>query len=194
MTGGNIISIDQRYKRLIFLISVAEARALAGRFRSLHCGHLIFSVRSSHPLRLLRFFELRFFVCFMFALRGCEDCTRKCANALLKSANKYPRSRLGPQLVGKTSIPSSNFGHLPLLAVAAGVVFYGLLAAFPAATALVSLCGLFTRSARSHGQLACYHKSRVADRDVGMSADMIRADALSAAGLYLLLSPTDWTK
>jgi len=81
-----------------------------------------------------------------------------------------------------------------LLAVAAGVVFYGLLAVFPAATALVSLCGLFARSARSHGQLACYHKSRVADRDVGMSADMIRADALSAASLYLLLSPTDWTK
>jgi hypothetical protein len=51
LTGGNIISIDQRYKRLIFLISVVEARALADRFRSLHCGHLIFSVRSS-PLCL----------------------------------------------------------------------------------------------------------------------------------------------
>jgi uncharacterized BrkB/YihY/UPF0761 family membrane protein len=87
-----------------------------------------------------------------------------------------------------------QIGEDRLLAVAAGVVFYGLLAVFPAATALVSLCGLFARSARSHGQLACYHKSRVADRDVGMSADMIRADALSAAGLYLLLSPTDWTK
>jgi len=41
-----------------------------------------------------------------------------------------------------------------LLAIAAGVVFYGLLALFPAVTALVSLYGLFAQSSNIQDQLA----------------------------------------
>ena len=40
----------------------------------------------------------------------------------------------------------ARIGHDRLLAVAAGVVFYGLLAIFPAITALVSLYGLFAKA------------------------------------------------
>jgi membrane protein len=45
-------------------------------------------------------------------------------------------------------------GEDRLLAVAAGVVFYGLLAVFPAVTALVSLYGLFASPAAISDQLA----------------------------------------
>jgi membrane protein len=47
-----------------------------------------------------------------------------------------------------------QIGEDRLLAVAAGVVFYGLLAVFPAVTALVSLYGLFASPAAISGQLA----------------------------------------
>jgi hypothetical protein len=41
-----------------------------------------------------------------------------------------------------------------LLAVAAGVVFYGLLALFPAVTAFVSLCGFFAQASSINEHLA----------------------------------------
>ena len=47
-----------------------------------------------------------------------------------------------------------QIGENRLLAVAAGVVFYGLLAVFPAVTALVSLYGLFASPAAISDQLA----------------------------------------
>jgi membrane protein len=47
-----------------------------------------------------------------------------------------------------------QIGEDRLLAVAAGVVFYGLLAVFPAVTALVSLYGLFASPAAISDQLA----------------------------------------
>jgi membrane protein len=47
-----------------------------------------------------------------------------------------------------------EFGNDRLLAVAAGVVFYGLLAIFPAVTALVSSYGLFADAATVGGHLA----------------------------------------
>jgi membrane protein len=47
-----------------------------------------------------------------------------------------------------------QIGEDRLLAVAAGVVFYGLLALFPAITALVSLYGLFTNAAAINDHLA----------------------------------------
>lgn len=47
-----------------------------------------------------------------------------------------------------------EFGNDRLLAVAAGVVFYGLLAIFPAVTALVSFYGLFADAATVGGHLA----------------------------------------
>jgi membrane protein len=47
-----------------------------------------------------------------------------------------------------------QIGEDRLLAVAAGVVFYGLLALFPALTALVSLYGLFANPATINDQLS----------------------------------------
>jgi Predicted membrane protein len=61
-----------------------------------------------------------------------------------------------PGEAGKTSsgAPYEQIGEDRLLAVAAGVVFYGLLAVFPAVTALVSLYGLFASPSAISDQLS----------------------------------------